>query len=371
MKSSPPLSTEQRIEILDGFRAMAVMAVIAYHYFFFFGKSEDLSDYPVWELVRRGYFGVHLFFIISGFVIYRSMDQSTSIKEFLGKRYLRLAPSLIVASIFTYAMVEWWNSSNRIEIYQVNSSFDFLFSLTFIHPDVWNGLFGRTDIKFIDGAYWSLWPEVVFYISASIVYFNSRRENFLRNWFFLVLIANILRIATSPKLVEFTPEFLLPVSKAYYGSFLLLNLSYWPYFTTGMLFYALWTKRNPSQLVWIIAAVVFMFEMYFIEHRDIRILFIAAIGLWMIFLRRPSWLQFLQWRPIQVIGLISYPLYLLHETAGLVLTEKLITWTNHSVPVPVLLLITWAVFIVLAYCVFLFFEKPITRALKKRLLGLK
>jgi peptidoglycan/LPS O-acetylase OafA/YrhL len=371
MKSSPSLSNEPRIEILDGFRCIAVMAVIAYHYFFFFGMGEGLSDYPIWPVVTRGYFGVHLFFMISGFVIYRSMEQSTNMKEFLGKRYLRLAPSLILCSMITYVAIEWWNHSGRIGMYRVDTPLDFLFTFTFIHPEIWNGLLGRTDIQFVDGAYWSLWPEVVFYISASIIYFNSRKENFLRNWFLLVLAVNILRIVTSPKLAGFTPDFLVPITSAYYKSFLVMNLSYWPYFSAGILFYSLWTKRIPLLLVWVIAGALFLLEMYFIEWNGIRVLFAASMGLWVIFLRRPSWLGFLQWRPIQVIGLISYPLYLLHETAGLVLTEKLIGWTNHSVPIPLLLFVVWAVFIALAYFVFAVFEKPVTRALKRKLLPAK
>jgi peptidoglycan/LPS O-acetylase OafA/YrhL len=365
------LSNEPRIEILDGFRCIAVLAVVVYHYYFFFGMGTGLSDYPVWPSVSRGYFGVHLFFMISGFVIYRSMDQSANLKEFLGKRYLRLAPSLILASIITYIAIEWWDTSDKITMYHVGSPLDFLFTFTFIHPAVWNLVLHRTDIEFIDGAYWSLWPEVVFYISSSIVYFRSRKENFIRNWFLLVLVVNILRIIASPKLAPFTPDFMLPVSKVYYESFLMMNLSYWPYFSAGILFYALWTKRSPAPLVWMMAAMVLMLELYFIDANAIRILFIATIGLWTVFLLRPTWLHFLQWRPIQVVGLVSYPLYLLHETAGLVLTEKLVSWTNNSVPIPLLLALVLVVFIFLAYFVFAFFEKPVTKALKGKLLGTK
>jgi peptidoglycan/LPS O-acetylase OafA/YrhL len=119
------------------------------------------------------------------------------------------------------------------------------------------------------------------------------------------------------------------------------------------------------------AAMVLVLELYFIDANAIRILFIATIGLWIVFLLRPTWLRFLQWRPIQVVGLVSYPLYLLHETAGLVLTEKLVSWTNNSVPIALLLALVLVVFIFLAYFVFAFFEKPVTKALKGKLLGTK
>jgi peptidoglycan/LPS O-acetylase OafA/YrhL len=372
MSTLPPLSNTPRIEILDGFRAIAVIAVVTYHYFFSFAIREGgLPDYPAVDLMSRGLFGVHLFFMISGFVIYRSMDQSASIKEFLVKRYLRLAPALILASIFTYIVVEWWNTSDRVDILRISSPLDFLFSFTFIYPGIWNSLLGRNDIEFIDGAYWSLWPEVIFYIAAGIVYFNSQKQNFLRNWFLVVLVVNLLRIATSPKLAAFTPEFMLPIANGYYRTFLLLNLSFWPYFTTGILFYSLWIKRAPNKLVWVLAIVLFSLQMFFSPGIDIRLLFVAAIALWTIFLLRPHWLRFLQWRPIQLIGLISYPLYLLHESAGIVLTEKLVRWTHHSVPVFFLLIVVLAVFILLAYFVFVIFERPVTRTLKEKLLGVE
>src|SRR5882762_3898745 len=98
------LSGEPRIEILDGFRCIAVLAVVAYHYFYCFGLILAVHpEYPIWYFFALGYFGVHWFFMISGFVIYRSLEQSNGVKEFLGKRYLRLAPTLILGSIITYA----------------------------------------------------------------------------------------------------------------------------------------------------------------------------------------------------------------------------------------------------------------------------
>jgi peptidoglycan/LPS O-acetylase OafA/YrhL len=211
--------SESRIEILDGFRCIAVMAVVLYHYFYSLGPIVSAADYPHWVILRHGYFGVQLFFMISGFVIYRSMEQSNSIKDFLGKRYFRLVPALALSSIVTYVMIEWWNDSERIMEFAAGTPLSLLFSFTLIHPDIWNILLGQDNIQYVDGAYWSLWSEVLFYISASVLFFNSGRNNFLRNWFILVLIVNVIRIVTSPKLMGYTPDFLLPVSQAYYRSF--------------------------------------------------------------------------------------------------------------------------------------------------------
>ncbi len=374
MNSTPsPISlrSESRIELLDGFRCLAAMWVVIYHYYWRYVDVPDLSYYPKWSFSRYGYFGVQLFFMISGFVIYYSLERTTSIKEFLTKRYLRLAPTLIFCSILTYVAVNWWNDSPRIGEFESKTPLDFLFSFTFISPMIWRDLLGREDIKFVDGVYWSLWPEVIFYISASIVYFTSRKENFLRNWSLLVLVLWMLRVCTSPKLAGITPDFLLPLTSAYYKAFLFITFHLWAYFTVGVICYELWMKRKVSLLVWIIAAILFLMEMYFIAVDAERVLFPAAILLWVVFLLRPQWLGFLRWRPIQVIGLISYPLYLLHEGIGIVVSEKILKWTNHSIPVIWVLIMVLVIIILLSYFVFVFFEKPVTRALKGKLLGNK
>lgn len=371
MSSLNPSANERRIEILDGFRCIAVLSVVFYHYYFWFSGFKELRDYPSEVVFKYGFLGVHLFFMISGFVIYRSLEQSFSSKQFLAKRYLRLAPSLIVCSIITYLVIVYWNESSRLGMFNVHSPASFLFSFTFINPDIWNYLFGTDTIRYIDGAYWSLWPEVIFYISASIVYFTFQKKNFVGNWITLVLALNILRVLTSPKLEPYTPDFLLPATTGYYRAFLFMNITQWVYFTMGIVFYTLWMKREIPRLLWIMIAVLFLLEMYFIPDVFVRIVMILSIGLWLIFIVKPRWLQFLTWQPIQFIGLISYPLYLLHETIGIVLTEKLIGLTNGAVPVSVLLLIAFSVIILLSYLVFIVFDKYVTRTLKNKLLGIK
>lgn len=46
-----------------------------------------------------GFLGVHLFFIISGYVIYMSILNCNNTKDFLIKRVVRLYPAYIVSSI--------------------------------------------------------------------------------------------------------------------------------------------------------------------------------------------------------------------------------------------------------------------------------
>lgn len=96
LQPSSNTSPRYRPEI-DGLRALAVIAVIIYH----FNK----------EVLPGGYLGVDIFFVISGFVITASLAkrQSHSPREFLlgfyERRIKRLMPALILCVVITSALL--------------------------------------------------------------------------------------------------------------------------------------------------------------------------------------------------------------------------------------------------------------------------
>jgi peptidoglycan/LPS O-acetylase OafA/YrhL len=79
---------------IDGLRAIAVLAVVAFHAF------------PNW--LRGGFIGVDVFFVISGFlistIIFENLDRGTfSFKEFYARRIKRIFPALILVLIACFA----------------------------------------------------------------------------------------------------------------------------------------------------------------------------------------------------------------------------------------------------------------------------
>lgn len=92
--TAPPLSHLKYRPDIDGLRAIAVLAVVAYHAFP--GK------------LKGGFTGVDIFFVISGFlisgIILRSLNEGTfSFSEFYARRVKRIFPPLILVMGSCYA----------------------------------------------------------------------------------------------------------------------------------------------------------------------------------------------------------------------------------------------------------------------------
>ena len=83
---------------IDGLRTIAVLSVIIYHAEFFFGGV---------QIFPGGFFGVDMFFVISGFLITSlitkelSLTQKFSFQRFYDKRIRRLLPALIFVMAFS------------------------------------------------------------------------------------------------------------------------------------------------------------------------------------------------------------------------------------------------------------------------------
>ena len=78
-----------RIAILDGFRAVAIIFVMLFHYFTVWKDLYPYGDaFAGW--FSHGYLGVHFFFIISGFVISMTLCRCATPSEFAVKRFARL-----------------------------------------------------------------------------------------------------------------------------------------------------------------------------------------------------------------------------------------------------------------------------------------
>lgn len=87
-----------KIEHIQGLRALAVLAVFIFH----------LSP----DLLKGGYLGVDIFFVISGYIITKLLSQDNyqsfgSLKQFYKDRIVRLLPNYALMVIFTCIIAYW------------------------------------------------------------------------------------------------------------------------------------------------------------------------------------------------------------------------------------------------------------------------
>ncbi|HEE0502892.1 TPA: acyltransferase, partial [Klebsiella pneumoniae] len=96
--------SQKRLPLLDLTRWFAALAVVIFHYFYM--VSDVRNDYPYAQcFIKYAYLAVQLFFIISGFVIFMSVDNKKGPFVFLTSRFIRLYPAYIISVFLTFAFV--------------------------------------------------------------------------------------------------------------------------------------------------------------------------------------------------------------------------------------------------------------------------
>lgn len=352
-----------RIGILDGFRALAIFFVILFHFFSRFAKpyyKEDLYPYASnYDYFRYGYLGVEFFFIISGFVIFFTLENTSNFSSFWKKRIIRLFPSMFFASIiiFTFFLIfDFTNFSFSQKI------LDFITSITFIKPTLINNLFDsffgiQLKLNYLNGSFWSLWVEIQFYLLASIVFFLNRLS-FIRNIvftsFFLVFFNLIAHNVGGSNILglPYPKEFSLFYSKWFDDGFNLFNML--PFFTIGILFYLMFKNKKANKKNTLFVKIAFIllvsFVFFFSKNIEEKLCFLMMFILFFIFIYYPNKLNVLDTKFFRKNGEASYFLYLIHESIGVFIIVAL---GNYFLPygfvLPVLLILLFAYLSILYY----------------------
>jgi peptidoglycan/LPS O-acetylase OafA/YrhL len=333
---------------LDILRFGAALAVLFFHFAFRGASADGLSPLlydPLDDIAKYGYLGVDLFFMISGFVIMLSA-QSGSVLSFTIGRIARLYPAFWLCCSVTFAAV--------------------LLSDTVLFPDTlrvwfWNmtmrpGLFSA---PYLDGSYWSLAVELKFYILvACIIAIGqvARMEYFIFGWLVAAVINNFLPM---PWVAN---KLLLPFA---------------PCFIAGAIFFFMF-ERGATPLRWAgigvsgillikqeVAVCAEQAAHYNVPFSPLVVcctltaffLFFAAI-----IHGRTGALGGTKW---PLLGALTYPLYLIHQTIGYLLFNAFYDTLN----VHLLFWGTVVLSLVFAYVVAVHFERHATPLFKKAMIA--
>ncbi len=292
---------KHRIAWLDSLRGLAILLVIGYHVFDHWSAILPYGDaYADIRIFNIGWLGVQLFFIISGYVIFLSLDNSKSIREFLVRRWLRLFPAMLIASIFIFATASLF--SNRP--FGDPKLIDLLPGLSFIDARWWSILL-KEQINPLEGSFWSLYVEVKFYVFSALIYFL-----FSRKILFFALISAFTLAIVALLGAEFTEHKIFRIALKVANG---LSFEHFGWFAAGAAYYIYAdTKERRWLYIGIACAAVSSLRVFEFSHW----LAIYPFGLSLIFVvaMHSQMLQkLLQNRLLMFFGFISYPLYLLHE----------------------------------------------------------
>lgn len=300
---------DSRISILDGFRAIAIISVLLYHYFYRWNDS--IYPYFGGDYFHYGFKGVSFFFMISGFVICYSLQGTSNFITFWKKRFIRLFPSMLIASLITFVFLMLFDYS---KIFADSTHFrNLLTSITFLPPNLFDFIFAtKNHFSYLNYSYWSLWPEIQFYLLASTIYFVDKlnfKRNFIIICFALLLIYNLFLFfgnVENKYFIKITNLFNL--------------LKHLCFFLSGALFYMLYKeKKNRKHIVFLILAfVIINFKLILID----LVTSIMMYVLFFCFIYFPDFLRFLENKAFVKIGVSSYFLYLIHEYIGVVLIKN-------------------------------------------------
>ncbi|MDF0533017.1 acyltransferase [Shewanella sp. A32] len=288
-----------RIKHLDGMRGLAIMLVVMYHSFYRWHEIEPYEQIKILkDIFQYGWLGVQLFFAISGFVIFMSLHNSENISVFLTKRWLRLFPLMLICSLFIifYQFI----MGDNFFLFK-NEITDIIPGIFFIDPETLNTIF-NTDFNSLDGAFWSIYIEVKFYILVSVFYFIFRDKK-LYSIFILYLIFFFLKV-----LKLFDIKFTILLDFLEY-----LGVSYYAWFIVGI---SLYQYKNLSDNRYILCSIFFgiLGCLQLIGNGFL----VTAIALFLLFIFVCSFFssivqRILNYNFLIFLGAVSYPLYLFHQ----------------------------------------------------------
>jgi peptidoglycan/LPS O-acetylase OafA/YrhL len=242
-----------------------------------------------------------------------------------------------------------------------------ILSNTFISPKLVNSIF-LTQLDYIDGAYWTLWVEVVFYFVIGFLYFSNKNK-LLRNFSIFSFIATIIYfIFTSHALGAIVERnignTLFLVGKSFVEIFDIFGLSIW--FLLGILLYNLYLSKSRKHFL-LFTFIYFIQIVLTVRGIPNMIYMIINYILLIIFIFKPDKIAVLGNPIVSRLGVISYSVYLIHASVGILIINKLS---------PVFGIYNWLIGIILTIFFFIaglysykYIERPLGNVLKKKLDG--
>jgi len=334
-----------RVEALDLLRLLAAVSVVIYHYTYRGTAADGFTNLSLPALnpvTRYAYMGVELFFVISGFVIAYSAEGRTA-REFVIARASRIYPGFLVCMTITFA-VTLAIGAPRFE----TSVTQWIANLVILSPALKQ--------PFMDGVYWSIVYELIFYA-----------------WIFVLIVLGLF--ARRLTIVVAAWLAISAINELLIGSGLLRHLFITDdsgFFCAGLMMYVLYSRRS-DRFTWPLLGIATLVAAgqsiinagwirgHFAEEFSSPVIgavsvgIIALVGVSLLPRRLP-----IPARLIVALGGLTYPLYLLHQQAGFIIFNRL---EGHAPPV-IVIAGTLMAMLLISFLVWRFAERPGQRVMR-------
>lgn len=363
-KMNTDIQNNQRIFGLDVVRATAIAMVVFSHVYYLIDSSNPLL---ISVSGLFGFFGVELFFVLSGFLIgtillKKYINETFSVKEifiFLKRRWFRTLPTyylvlllnIIVALIFNYSIDGW--------------AAYFVFFQNFIDYKI--NFFTESWSLSVEEWTYLLIPFVLFF--SWTVFKKNKKSAFIITVLVLILFFHILRyfVYLENAFSDMTTwnSNLKSLTVYRIDSILFGFVTAWLH-----MFYKYFLQKYKGYM-FIVSVHLFLFQFVVMNVLGFDIVatplyykvFYFTLTSFTIFLAMPI---FVYWNsskalfvmPIQLISKISYSMYLLHYSIITVLMKYVISNFNIQFSNVVIIISYLFITILSSYLLYRFYEKP-------------
>jgi peptidoglycan/LPS O-acetylase OafA/YrhL len=326
-RSSMKVNNPGYVPGLDLLRFAAAFAVMLYHLAFWSWAfpagqvalaSKGLADFRDWPLITAvGWIGVQVFFVISGFVIATSAANSTASRFFIS-RFTRLVPAAWVCATITliaWLLIDVGSPSSHLR--------EYVKSIAFVPVPAW-----------IDSVYWTLGVEIAFY-ALVLALVASKRFHWLKPVICTVgLVSTLFWLGYGYAAMDRDSalfEWFRALQRSRLAQLTLLH--HGVFFAIGVLLWMqLMRKSSLGQTLWlllftvggcmqILADASLKFEKTGLMGSPIVacVIWLGAMLLLFWMVRNNDLICALPegaLRTLRRLGLVTYPLYLLHNVTG-------------------------------------------------------
>ena len=314
-----------RYSELDAIRGIAAIFVVLYHYTVQYGAIFGFTVAPFFRF-EFGKYGVELFFIVSGFVIFLTLNKTTNPYDFIVSRFSRLYPAYWAAVILTFTVATMAALPNY-GISLKNAFINLSMLQKFVH------------VPPVDGVYWTLVIELSFYIVMFIFFLTKQLKNITAIallWLFIIISLNFIEQSLGIHLPSFVR--------------FILMLTYGNLFIAGIMFYKIMHEKN---LIHYLILLIALLTEYYLRGAVVwHVLFYYVL----FFLFTSQNLKFLAMKPLVYLGTISYSLYLIHQNIGYVVIQWL--ESHDMINAVSAVLVPLVIVVIIAILMQKYIEKP-------------